>query len=334
MNIKRFPTIYDIAEKAKVSITTVSRVINTPLKVSQETRVKVLAIVKELNYVPHADAAARARKDFKRIGVLVPFFTAPSFVQRIRAITESIPPSEYELIIYAVETEEQLISYLQILPISRRIDGLIIMALPFSDEDVKRFIDARLSTVCLEISHPELCSVIINNYEGGRMAAGHLLQKGYKKPAFIGEGGEPAYSLHPTEQRFKGYKELLAEAGVQINKNYISQHPHGMAQSIECTKKLLNQKNPPDAIFCASDFQAVGALQAAKELNFKIPDDVAILGFDNIDMAQYMDISTVDQGLDESGRISVELLLEQLKEPGRIAKTINLSLKLIERSTT
>lgn len=334
MNIKRLPTIYDIAEIAKVSITTVSRVLNAPLKVSSKTREKVMNAVKKLNYIPHADAAARARKDFKRIGILVPFFTAPSFVQRISAVTEAIASSEYELIIYAVETEEQLVSYLQMLPVSRRIDGLIIMALPISDLDAKRIINSNLTTVCLEVSHSKFSSVLIDNYEGGCLAADYFLKKGYLQPAYLGEGGEPAYSLHPTEQRLLGFKETLAKRGIELTKNYIITHPYGMNYSIECAIKLFNQKSPPDAVFCSSDFQAVGAIQAAKKLNLKVPDNIAILGFDNIDISEYMEISTIDQGLSESGKIAAELLLEQLKEPNSIVRKVNLRLELIERATT
>jgi LacI family transcriptional regulator len=334
MNVKKKPTIYDIAEITGVSIATVSRFLNSPLKVSKKTREKITEAIKELDYIPHADAAARARKDFKRIGILVPFFTAPSFVQRIKAVTETIVASEYELIIYAVETEEQLLSYLQMLPLGRRIDGLIIMALPVTDVDVNRIIDSGLTTVCLEVSHPKLSSVVIDNFEGGKTAADYLLKKGYERLAYIGEGGEPAYSLHPTRQRFAGYKDKLDKAGIKLPEDYVCLHPYGMDQSIKCAENLFRLNEPPDAVFCSSDFQAVGAFQAAKKLGLKIPEDIAILGFDNIDMSEYMDISTIDQGLDESGRIAAELLMEQLKEPERISRTINLRLELIERDTT
>jgi LacI family transcriptional regulator len=207
------------------------------------------------------------------------------------------------------------------------------MALPVTDQDVEMLIDSDLTTICLEVSHPKLNSVVIDNFNGGRMAAEYLIKKGYKRPAYMGEGGEPAYSLHPTEQRFAGYKVLLENKGIKLPENYICLHPYGMEDSIRCAKTLFKQENPPDAVFCSTDFQAIGALQAAKALGLRVPDDIAILGFDNIDMSGYMDISTIDQGLDESGRIAAELLMEQLKEPGRIGRTINLRLKLIERST-
>jgi DNA-binding LacI/PurR family transcriptional regulator len=327
-------TIYDVASLAGVSITTVSRVLNSPGQVAAVSRIKIVEAMKELNFVPKADAIARARKDFKRIGILTPFFTAPSFVQRIRSIAEALSVTDYELITYSVASEEQLSGYLSMLPVSNRIDGLIILALPIKEEEVQLLKEYELPVVMIEISHPSISSIEIDNIAGGRLAAEYLISKGYKSFGFIGEGGQPAYSLHATEKRFKGYKEALSENGFNLPDSNVSFHEYGMEFSVVSVKKILSEKNKPDVIFAASDLQAVGVMKAARELALKVPEDVAVIGFDDIDLADYMGITTINQSLNQSGQAAVELLLGHMRDSRTSVKHISYQLKIIERYST
>ena len=327
-------TIYDVASLAGVSITTVSRVLNSPGQVAAASRKKIVDAMKVLNFVPKAEASARARKDFKRIGVLTPFSTAPSFVQRIRSIAGALSIKDYELITYSVASEEQLAGYLSMLPVSNRIDGLIILALPVKGEEIQLFKDYGLPVVMVEISHPNVSSIEIDNLAGGRLAAEYLISKGYKSFGFIGEGGQPAYSLHATEQRFAGYKKCLTENGYDLAENNISFHSYGMDHSVEAVKKILKRSARPSAIFAASDIHAVGVIKAGREKGLKIPEEIAVIGFDDIDLADYMGITTISQSLDQSGLTAVELLLEQMKDPFNAVKHISYQLKVVERYST
>ena len=327
-------TIYDVASLAGVSITTVSRVLNSPGQVAAVSRRKIIDAMKELNFIPKAEASARARKDFKRIGVLTPFFTAPSFVQRIRSIAGALAVTDYELITYSVASEEQLSGYLSMLPVSNRIDGLIILALPVEEEEIQFFKDYNLPVVMVEISHPNVSSIEIDNFEGGKLAAEYLLSKGYKTFGFIGEGGQPAYSLHATEMRFDGYRSALAEKGIDLPGCNVSFHEYGMEYSVDSVKKILAGPDKPDAIFAASDLQAVGVVKAAREMGLKVPEDIAVIGFDDIDLADYMGITTINQSLDQSGQTAVELLIELMKDPSSAVKHISYQLKVIERYST
>lgn len=324
-------TIYDVASLAGVSITTVSRVLNSPGQVAAASRKKVVDAMKELNFVPKADAIARARKDFKRIGVLTPFLTAPSFVQRIRSISAALSVTDYELITYSVASEEQLSGYLSMLPVSNRIDGLIILALPVKEEEIQLFREYDLPVVMVEISHPAVSSIEIDNIAGGRLAAEYLISKGYKSFGFIGEGGQPAYSLHATDKRFEGYKKTLIENGFDLSDSNISFHEYGMDFSVKSVKKILSGSDKPDAIFAASDLQAVGVIKAAREMGLKVPENIAVIGFDDIDLADYMGITTINQSLDQSGQTAVELLVKQMKDPMDSVKHISYQLKIIER---
>jgi DNA-binding LacI/PurR family transcriptional regulator len=330
---RRDPTIYQVAETAGVSIATVSRVLNAPQRVNEETRKKVLKAIEELRFVPKAEASARARRDFKRIGVLSPYFTEPSFVQRMRGISNVLMGSDYELIVYAVESLAQLRSYLDMLPISRRIDGLIIMSLPLTNGDAERIRDNHLQTILIEYNHPFFSSIEIDNENGGRLAAEYLLKKGYRRMAFIGEAGEPPYSLHPSTYRLAGFKKILSESGAALTEEYIGLNPLDMWRIIKQTRQFLDLPKPPEVIFACSDIQAAGVLKAARERGLKVPDDLAVLGFDNIDLADYMELTTIDQALDESGRTSVELLMARMADPERPLQNIKLRLSVIERST-
>ncbi|MCF6336309.1 MAG: LacI family transcriptional regulator [Spirochaetales bacterium] len=327
-------TIYDVASLAGVSITTVSRVLNSPGQVASISRKKVVEAMKELNFVPKAEAIARARKDFKRIGVLTPFSTEPSFVQRIRSITRSLSAADYELITYSVESEEQLSGYLSMLPVSNRIDGLIILALPVKEEEILLFKEYDFPVVMVEISNPLVSSIEIDNKAGGKLAAEYLISRGYKSLGFVGEGGEPPYSLHATEQRFNGFNTHLSENGFKVDPEHVSLHQFGMSFSVEAVKKILLMENRPDAIFAASDIQAVGVIKAAREMNLNVPEDIAVIGFDDIDLADYMGITTINQSLDQSGHTAVELLIEQIKNPFVSVKYISYQLKIIERYST
>ena len=165
------PTIYDVATVAHVSIATVSRVINNQAKVKPATRAIVLEAIDALGFIPRADARARAIKDQRRIGVITPFFTAPSFVQRLRGVAAALQPTPYELVIYTVTNTAHLNNYLDTLPITGNLDGLIIISLQLENRYVERLVDYNLETVLVEYPHPLLSCVEIDNEDGGRRAA-------------------------------------------------------------------------------------------------------------------------------------------------------------------
>jgi DNA-binding LacI/PurR family transcriptional regulator len=164
-------TVYDVAKKAKVSIATVSRVLNSPDKVNEATRKRVLTTIDALGFVPKAEAAARARKGHGRIGVLAPFLTYPSFVQRLRGVATALRDSPYDLAIYNVDSSARRDGYLASLSVTRRLDGLIVMSLPFDDVAARRLVQHGLETVLIETSRDVFSSIEIDDQAGGRIAA-------------------------------------------------------------------------------------------------------------------------------------------------------------------
>lgn len=332
-NKKKSYTIVDVAEISKVSISTVSRVINNPEKVNLDTRQKVYDAIDKLGFVPQAEARARALRYKGRIGVITPFFTAPSFVQRLRGIAASLSKENFDLIIYTVDSNNRLQSYLSTLPLTGNLDGLVIVSLPVADNDVNRLIEHNLPTVLIEFPHPLLNAVEINDVEGGRMATEYLIKKGHKRIAFLGDTDLPEYSIHPVNLRLKGFRQAVKNANLDIPKDFVRLAPYTQEDARILAKKLLDQPNPPTAIFAATDLQALGVLKAARQMDIKIPDQLAIIGFDDLDMAEYEDLTTIRQHLDESGRIAIEILLSHIADSSRPTQHITLPLSLIERLT-
>ena len=333
MSVLKKPTIYDVAKHAGVSITTVSRILNAPDKVNSETREKVLVAIDALGFVPKAEARARALQHTGRIGVISPFFTAPSFMQRLRGIAETLSPKNYELVVYTVDSNDHLEGYLSSLPLTGNLDGLIILSLPVDDAKVRRLIDHGLPTVLVEYPHPKLNCVEIDDAEGGYMATTYLLGKGHRRIAFLGDTDLPEYSIHPVSLRLRGFRNALKESRIKIPDTFVRLASYSQEQTRQVAKELLNLPEPPTAIFAATDFQALGVLKAARQLNIKVPEQLAVIGFDDLDMAEYADLTTISQHLDESGRLAVEILLSQIASSSRPPRHVKISLTLIERQT-
>jgi len=333
MNVSQ-PTIYDVANAAGVSIATVSRVLNSPHQVSENTRQKVLQAIEDLSFVPKTEATARAKKRVGRIGVLTPYLTTPSFVERIEGIAHALQGTEYELIIYSVRNAKQLQHYLDMFAAVRRLDGLIILSLPVAESALRRVVGNAIQVVSVEISNALGCNITVDNVAGGCLAAAHLLEKGYRRCAYIGESIEPLNDTGNCEKRLRGFREGLQQGGVDLPEDRIRLFPNTMEEMVRQTHALLDLPTPPQAVFTYSDMYAIGALKALRARKLHAPDDLAIVGFDNIHVADFMELTTVDQNLEDSGRLAVEFLLSRFAGKSQAIQNIELQIQIKERSTT
>lgn len=333
--LNRPATIYDVAKQAGVSISTVSRVINASPNVSDATRERVQAAIDGLDFVPKAEARARAMKDFSRIGVVTPFFTAPAFVQRLRGVAEGLISTRYELTIYTVESIDHLNHYLATLPITGHLEGLILLSLRVNDSSASKLVQNGLETVLIEYPREDLNTVEIDDLEGGEMAAQYLIDKGHRKLGFIGDTSDlGAYAILPITLRLKGFQNGLREHGLNLSDQYLCTSRYEVKDAEEKIEPMLRLPEPPTAIFAATDLQAIGVINKARQLGFSVPEDLAVLGFDDIDVADYVGLSTIHQPLDESGRLAVEILLSRLKDSERPLRHVRLPLSIVERETT
>jgi len=326
------PTIYDIAAEAGVSPSTVSRVLNGSAKVNKDTRDRIMTVINRLEFVPKAEARARALRHNHRIGILVPFFTAPSFVQRLRGVAAALP-AIYELVIYTVNSSDQLDTYLTSLPITGNLDGLIIMSLPITEAQAQHLCHNQLEAVLIEYPQSGFNTVEIDDVNGGRMAAQYLASKGHQRIAFLGDTDLPEYALHPIAQRLAGFRQQLQEFGMPLPDEYVRLAPYSVERARQVATEFLSLPVPPTAIFSATDLQAMGVLMVARQMGLSVPGDLAVMGFDDLDMAEIMELTTIRQPLDESGRVAVELLLGRITTPTRSLQHVELPLTIIERKT-
>ena len=329
------PTIYDVAAKAGVSISTVSLALNAPSRVRGETLERIHDAIDVLGFVPKMEAVTRARRGVGRIGVIAPFTTYPSFSRRLSGVLSALRGLNYEAVVY--DHEGAATSILASLPLSRRLDGLIVMSLPLSDQVTERLNDRHLTTVLVELERPGFSAVAIDNGAGGGMVAELLLEKGHTRFGFVGEGGtkpHPHDRMLQAEARMLGFRAALEQAGHRLPDSDVRLVSRDLAAATEAATALLGAPERPTAIFAHDDLFASGVLQAARRRGIRVPEELAVIGFDDSELAEHLELTSVRQPFEESGRVATEMLLAQLRDPRRSLQQVSLKLTLVERATT
>lgn len=326
-------TIYDVATIAKVSITTVSRYLNNPESVKASTGEKIAQAMEELDYIPKGNTGSRGSRQVSRIGVLTPFFPAPSFVDRLEGLIPVLKQNNYEMVIYTVEDSEQLDEYLSSVPFTRRLDGLILMSVKLNKTHHKKLESSGLQVVIVECDDDNYSRVLADDKKGGQIAADLFLEKNYFPCLFVGEKDQDkAYSLHPSDKRLKGFKSGLKKGGKEVGD--IIEAKTTVEDAYDVFSKYLDSNPLPRGVFAMSDLQAIGILNVLKDRGIKVPEETAVLGFDDISASSWVGISTITQNLQESGRVAGNLLMERIKDDVTAIQQVNLQVKLVERSTT
>lgn len=311
-------TIRDVAKRAEVGVGTVSRVINNSPNVRAKTRERVEIAIKELGW--HSNSIARQLSSGRtmQIGTIVPTFTRPSFVERLRGVVQVFSKTEYDLTLFSVETPEQRDRYFK-KPLGDRVDGIVFISLPPKDDEAKRLAKAKTPVVLIDGFHPAMNSIYIDDVLGGQQATQHLINLGHQKIAYLSDHIEASESWDiiignsAMRHRYVGYRRALENAKLAFNPAWHVQVMHGREEAKVAALELLDGVDRPKAIFAASDTQAIGVIQAAQELNLSIPDDLSIIGFDDIEVAQYMNLTTIRQPLYRSGADGAQLLLNVLQ---------------------
>lgn len=328
-------TIRDVAKKAGVGIGTVSRVLNHNPAVSEATRLKVLAAIEELEFTPSPIARRLSLGRTMTVAVIAPFFVRPSYVERARGLDMVFAESEYDFILYNVETTARRDHYFRELARSDKVDGLLIMSLSPTDSTVETFKSAAIPTVLVDASHPRLSQILVNDVEGGYNATKHLIDLGHRKIAFISDHmHENPFNFQPVLDRYKGYRQALADANIPFRPEYHRQGELSRRVAKKLATDLLTLPDRPTAIFAYSDTQAFGILRAAEELNIAVPEELSIIGYDDIELAEYLHLTTIRQELFQSGFQGAKLLLNEINNPTAEPQKIILPTELIQRKTT
>jgi DNA-binding LacI/PurR family transcriptional regulator len=324
-------TIYDVAAKAGVSISTVSLALNAPDRVKPSTRERVHASIDQLGFQPKTDAVARARRGIGRIGVVAPFSSHPSFARRLNGVFSAARGRSMEIVVYDEASAAD--SMLYSLPVTQRVDGMIVMGLPFSDDIAERLAGQRMETVLVELQRPGFSSVAADDERGGRMVAEHLLACGHERLAFIGQRQRVTYAS-PSERRLRGFTAAIEAHHGSLPEERIRRVEHSPAAAYVATQELLDARDPPTAIFAHDDALAGGVVRGARDRGVRVPVDLAVVGFDDGELAEALSLTTVRQPFEESGTIATQTLMAQLADPSLPARHISLELRLVRRETS
>ena len=334
---KKAVTIRDVARRAGVSVATASRALNGKDVVSPDTRDRILAVMEELGFAPSPAARRLSLGRTLTVGVVVSFLTRPQAAERIRGVDAVLADSEFDLVIYNVESVQKRDHYLGTLAQSQRTDGLLVMSLPPTPDVVAVLRQAPVPIVFIDVHTPTVAGlprVIGDDAAGGALAAQHLLALGHRSIGFIGDAVSSPFGFTSSTDREAGFRRELASAGVSIPARWLGHGAHGRYEARELAGRILRDGDGPTAIFAASDTQALGVIAAASEAGLHVPDDVSVMGYDDIEAADYVGLTTVRQQLFESGRRGAEILLGEIDQRAAQPPVVRLAPELVVRATT
>ncbi|MBN2123650.1 MAG: LacI family DNA-binding transcriptional regulator [Deltaproteobacteria bacterium] len=308
-------TILDVARIAHVSTATVSRVINSPEKVRDETRRRVYRAMDICRYKYNALARDFATKRSHTLGLILPTITNPIFAESTRGVQDFANNTGYQVILgnsyYQYEKEAGLANLLR----ERQVEGLLITTTDLKGQILKDLIDEDFPFVLLysTVRRGPMWSVGVDNFLGGYRATEHLVRLGHRRIAML------AGSFHFSDRsyhRWHGYKSSLKEYGIPYDPALLLQTDYTLASGKKGIEKLISLDNPPTAVFCSNDFIALGAMEGAREMGLHLPEEMSIVGFDDMEISSFVvpSLTTIRQPAYEMGKLGAEALVRRLTQ--------------------
>jgi LacI family transcriptional regulator len=329
-------TIYDIAEKAGFSIATVSRVFNDNPRVSDATRTSILSAAQELGYQPHASARSLARRQTETISAIIPMISNYFFAEVLKGLQDRMGKSPYDLLVFSAPDLEDVEGLLFKALHRGRSAGVLLFSAPMSEETVQRLQKSGQPVVLVDSFHKRFDSISTNNMVGGAMAADFILASGAIRPAVLAANPNSV----PARDRLAGFKKRLAEERIELEEGNILYSKQQVFDGFneqsgyDGMKELLSHEQRPDAVFATSDIQALGAMKALTEAGVDVPNDIQLIGFDDLSIARYVGLTTIRQPMHEIGAGAFDLLMARIEDRNTpVAHTIYAP-SLIERQTT
>ena len=311
-------TIRDVARIAGVSTATVSRAINAPETVSARTRQRVSSAMAACRYRYNALARGFVTRQSGSLGMIVPSITNSIFAESVRGVQDRANRDGYQVLLgnsdYDNAQEARVCEVLR----ERRVEGLIITTTDLKGRVLAELVEARFPFVLLysTVRKGPMPSVGVDNYRGGYAATDHLVRLGHRRIAML--AGKFSFS-DKSHHRWQGYQRCLAAHGIPYAPERVVQTQYTLENGREGIKALLSLRRPPTAVFCSNDFMALGAMQGAREAGVAIPEQLSVVGFDDMAISSYVHpgLTTVRQPAYEMGSLGADILLGRIRTPGR-----------------
>ena len=326
-------TIKDVAKRAGVSTTTVSHVINKTRFVAEETRNAVWEAIKALHYSPSAVARSLKVNHTKTLGLLATSSEAPYFAEIIEAIENHCFAQGYTLILGNAHNDlQKQRAYLSMMA-QKRVDGLLVMCSEYPDDLLQMLEENRnIPMVVMDwgASRGDFTDTVQDNaFQGGYLAGRYLIERGHRDIGAI-----PGQLERNTGGgRHAGFLQAMQEAGITVRAEWIVQGDFEPESGYQAMQQILSQKQRPTAVFCGGDIMAMGAICAADEMGLRVPQDISVIGYDNVRNARYFTpaLTTVHQPKAQLGEKALEMLLDRITSKREEPQTIEVQPSLIER---
>lgn len=337
MKSKNEVTIYDIAKALNISASTVSRGLNNHKSISKDTRKRILKAASEMEYQHNIFASNLRKRRTNTIGVVIPRFNSYFMSAVIAGMEKEANQAGYNLIVS--QSQESVIK--EITNISTmynsRVDGLLVSLAYDTDnpDHFDVFFKKAIPVIFFDrvFKQPDYTNIIINNYQAGYDATSHLIKQGCRRILHL--GGNLICSVY--DDRYNGYKQALDDNGIPYDKNLVVINLLNEQAGVDTANKILSMKVLPDGIFASNDISAVAVMCKLKNAGIRIPDDIAVVGFNNNPVSTVIDpnLSTIDYPGQEMGKVSASTLIKQLNNPHKeYSNTIVLRHKLIIRESS
>ena len=334
-NVKRV-TLRDISELTGFSINTVSRALNDKEEVREDTRVKILAAAHKLGYRPNRLAKGLRSNKTGTIGVVVTDVANPFFSALVKGIARAARDLDYSIILqdsdedYAGEEEA-----IQVL-LAEQVDGILITPVQSQQQTIEHLAESQFPFVLVGRYFQELDTnyVVPDDYQGGFIATEHLIQQGHKRLAMV---NGPLH-ISSARERFQGFSDALEKYGVPLDESLVVNGALTVEEGIDLSRPILKGVTRPSAVVCYSDFVAFGVMQAIREIGLLIPDDIAVVGFDDVRMSSCLQVplTTIRSPKEELGRQAMQLLVDRLKKNHNAGETDKrkLAVELVSRESS
>lgn len=327
------PTIHDVADRAGVSASTVSNVLNRTGHVHPKTRERVLQAMHDLHYHRNGLAHSLPNRRTFTLGVVLPNNANPYFAQILLGMEAACFDLGYNLILgNANEDTQRELAYIDVL-LARQVDGLLLVSTGAFHETLQHVAQHETPLVIVDRTpgYQELDTVFTDNEHGGLLATRHLIKLGHQRIGCI--IGPPLLAL--SKERLHGYRRALAGAGIKIDDTLVAVGDFDYASGYQACRQLLHLPNPPTAIFACNDLMAVGAIYAINEAGLRVPADISIIGYDDIPITRYTvpPLTTIAQPAQQTGRVAVEMLVKRLQAPSSPVQYRRLPVQLVERES-